>query len=149
MQQNQNCGRSSIDQCDLLVNDCRVARSSHPILNNLGVTIRLLRQQRGLSQEALAHLAAIDRSYMSGIERGRRNLSVLNMARIAAALRVPLGELLQPMMGGHVAMHQLVGVEPVQRARGAVDERAATLRMSRSTRAIVDEWKPGEYLSLC
>lgn len=126
-----------------------MARPSHPILNNLGVTIRLLRQQRGLSQEALAHLAAIDRSYMSGIERGRRNLSVLNMARIAAALRVPLGELLQPMMGGHVAMHQLVGVEPVQRATEAVDELAATLRMYRSTRAIVDEWKPGEYLSLC
>jgi transcriptional regulator with XRE-family HTH domain len=126
-----------------------VATPSHPILSNLGVTIRLLRQQRGLSQEALAHLAAIDRSYMSGIERGRRNLSVLNMARIAGALRVPLSELLQPTMGGHVAIHQLVGGEPVQRATEAVDELVASLRIYRTTRSIVDEWKPGEYLSLC
>ncbi len=109
----------------------------------------MLRQRQGLSQEALAHLAAIDRSYMSGIERGRRNLSVLNMARIAAALRVPLGELLQPTMGGHVALHQLVGAEPVERVTEAVDELAASLRIYRSTRAFVDEWKPGEYLSLC
>ena len=126
-----------------------VARPSHPILYNLGVTIRLLRQQRGLSQEALASLAAIDRSYMSGIERGRRNLSVLNMARIAGALRVPLGDLVQPMLGGQVAMHQLVGGERVQRTTDAVDELAETLRIYRSTRNIVDQWRPGEYLSLC
>ena len=37
--------------------------SLHPILETLGITIRLLRQQRGLSQEALANLAHIDRSY--------------------------------------------------------------------------------------
>jgi transcriptional regulator with XRE-family HTH domain len=113
------------------------------------VTIRLLRQQRGLSQEALASLAAIDRSYMSGIERGRRNLSVLNMARIAAALRVPLGDLVQPMLGGQVAMHQLVAGGRVQQTTEAVDELAETLRMYRSTRTIVDQWRPGEYLSLC
>jgi transcriptional regulator with XRE-family HTH domain len=126
-----------------------VARPSHPILNNLGVAIRLLRQQRGLSQEALAHLAALDRSYMSGIERGRRNLSILNMARIAAALRVPLGDLLQPMMSGHVGVPQMVGVERAQRTAEAVDDLAESLRLYRSTRHIVDEWKPGEYLSLC
>lgn len=126
-----------------------MSRPLNPILYNLGVTIRVLRQQRGLSQEALSHLAAIDRSYMSGIERGRRNLSVLNMARIAAALRVPLGELLQPMSTGPAAMHPMVAMEPVQRTTEAVDELAATLRIYRTTRAIVDEWKPGEYLSLC
>ena len=126
-----------------------MARAFHPILSNLGVAIRLLRQQRGLSQEALAHLAAIDRSYMSGIERGRRNLSLLNMARIAAALRVPLTELLQPTMGEYVALQQLVAIEPMQRTADAVEDLAATLRIYRSTRAIVDEWKPGEYLSLC
>src|SRR5256885_16884427 len=96
-----------------------VASPSLPILFNLGGTIRRLRHHRGLSQEALASLAAIDRSYMSGIERGRRNLSVLNMARIAAALRVPLGDLVQPMLGGQAAMHQLVGGGPVQRTTEA------------------------------
>jgi transcriptional regulator with XRE-family HTH domain len=113
------------------------------------VTIRVLRQQRGLSQEALAHLAALDRSYMSGIERGRRNLSILNMARIASALRVPLSDLLQPMMSGQVGVPQVVGVERVQRTAEAVDDLAETLRLYRSTQDIVDEWKPGEYLSLC
>ena len=86
---------------------------------------------------------------MSGIERGRRNLSLLNMARIAGALRVPLTELLQPTVGEYVALHQLVAIEPMQRTADAVEDLAATLRIYRSTRAIVDEWKPGEYLSLC
>jgi len=120
---------------------CGVARPSHPILYNLGVTIRLLRQQRGLSQEALASLAAIDRSYMSGIERGRRNLSVLNMARIAAALRVPLGDLVQPTLGGQVAMHQLVGDEPVQRTTDAVDELAETLPQGTSFQEAAAPWE--------
>src|SRR5262249_55322194 len=65
-----------------------VAKQVNPILTNLGATIRALRAQRKLSQEALADLAAIDRSYMSGIERGRRNISVLHAARIAAALKI-------------------------------------------------------------
>lgn len=40
----------------------------------------------GLSQEALADAAGIDRSHMGKIERGERNLSLLNLCRIAAAL---------------------------------------------------------------
>jgi transcriptional regulator with XRE-family HTH domain len=126
-----------------------VPRSSHPILDSLGVTIRLLRQQRGLSQEALAHLAEIDRSYMSGIERGRRNISLLNMARIAAALRVALPELLTSAAAGHtVAIAPAASVEHLQRASDAVDDLAATLRLYHEGRTMVDEWKPGEYLSL-
>ena len=123
-------------------------RSSHPLLNNLGVTIRLLRQQQGLSQEALAHLAEIDRSYMSGIERGRRNVSVLNMARIAIALRVSLSDLLTSAAGTDVPAP--VVVERLQRASEAVDELAESLRIYRSSRTIVNEyeWIPGEYLSL-
>ena len=46
-------------------------------------------------------------------------------------------------------MHQLVGGERVQRTTDAVDELAETLRIYRSTRNIVDQWRPGEYLSLC
>ena len=48
---------------------------------------------RGLSQEAFADLARLDRSYMSGIERGVRNCSVLNLAKIARALSVAPGSL--------------------------------------------------------
>jgi transcriptional regulator with XRE-family HTH domain len=125
-----------------------VARSSHPILDTLGVTIRLLRHQRGLSQEALAHLAEIDRSYMSGIERGRRNISVLNMARIAAALRVSLSDLLAPATASPAALAPATTVEHLQRAADAVDELAETLRLYRENNTIADGWKPGEYLSL-
>jgi transcriptional regulator with XRE-family HTH domain len=49
-----------------------------------------------MSQESLAARANIDRSYMSSVERGLRNVSVLNVARIAAALGVPVWELLRP-----------------------------------------------------
>src|SRR5262245_291711 len=73
-----------------------MARSVDPLLRTIGLTIRALRRERGLSQEALAALARIDRSYMSSVERGLRNLSVLNVARIAAALDVPVRDLLGP-----------------------------------------------------
>ena len=49
-----------------------------------------------MSQESLASLANIDRSYMSSVERGLRNVSVLNVARIATALGAPVWELLRP-----------------------------------------------------
>ena len=48
----------------------------------------MLRLAKGWSQEVLAEEASIDRSYMSGVERGVRNVSVLNLARIAKALGV-------------------------------------------------------------
>jgi transcriptional regulator with XRE-family HTH domain len=73
-----------------------VKRTAHPILKRLGETVRLLRVQHGLSQEALAELAGIDRSYMSGIERGLRNLSILQAMKLSTALHVPVHELLQP-----------------------------------------------------
>jgi transcriptional regulator with XRE-family HTH domain len=49
----------------------------------LGRNVRRLRQQRGLTQEELAFEAEIDLTYMGGIERGRRNPSLLVIARIA------------------------------------------------------------------
>lgn len=52
----------------------------------LGATIRTLRKAVGLSQEALADLAEIDRSHMGKIERGERNVSLLNILRIARAI---------------------------------------------------------------
>lgn len=77
-------------------NHFTVKRTAHPILKRLGETVRLLRVQHGLSQEALAELAGIDRSYMSGIERGLRNLSILQAMKLSTALHVPVHELLQP-----------------------------------------------------
>jgi transcriptional regulator with XRE-family HTH domain len=60
----------------------------------LGKNVRKYRQQRKLTQEQLAFEAEIDLTYVSGIERGKRNPSLLVMARIADALSVPLTKLL-------------------------------------------------------
>lgn len=59
----------------------------------LGAAIRLHRKNVGLSQEELADVALIDRSHMGKIERGERNVSVLNVLRIARALNTTLSEL--------------------------------------------------------
>jgi transcriptional regulator with XRE-family HTH domain len=58
-----------------------------------GEALRALRTQRGLSQEQLARDAGLDRTYVSGIERGERNPSLTNLFRLADALKVELSEL--------------------------------------------------------
>jgi transcriptional regulator with XRE-family HTH domain len=68
-----------------------VARS--PTAGDLGRTIRRLRQERQLSQESLAHAAQIHPTYVSGIERGRRNPSWSVLASLARALGLRLSEL--------------------------------------------------------
>lgn len=58
-----------------------------------GARVRELRKDAGLSQEALAHACGLDRTYVGGVERGERNVSLLNIHRIAAALGVSPKEL--------------------------------------------------------
>lgn len=53
-----------------------------------GERVRELRQERGWSQEEFAAQAELDRSYLGCIERGERNVSIENICKIAAALRV-------------------------------------------------------------
>lgn len=65
-----------------------------PRLIALGDAIRRIRKEKGVSQEQLALLAEVDRSYVGRIERGDNNVAVLTLARIAAALQVSLSELL-------------------------------------------------------
>jgi len=64
------------------------------VLERLGGNIRKLRKRAKLSQERLALEAGLDRTYVGGVERGERNVGVLNLCRIANALRVPVSELL-------------------------------------------------------
>jgi len=59
---------------------------SEDALKRLGAAIRAERHAAGLSQEALADAAGIDRSHMGKIERGERNVTLLNVVRIAASL---------------------------------------------------------------
>jgi transcriptional regulator with XRE-family HTH domain len=58
-----------------------------------GGAIRTRRAERGLSQEALAFACELDRTYISGIERGERNPSLTNILKIASALALRPAEL--------------------------------------------------------
>lgn len=60
------------------------------VAKKFGRRIRVLRESKGWSQERLADEAVLDRSYVGGIERGDRNPSLKNIARIADALGVPI-----------------------------------------------------------
>ena len=59
-----------------------------------GQRLRLLRKERGLSQEELGFRADLDRTYVGGIERGERNPSLVNICRIAGALGIEPVDLL-------------------------------------------------------
>ncbi|WP_415765676.1 helix-turn-helix domain-containing protein [Pseudomonas sp. ZB1P45] len=63
-------------------------------LVRLGAAVRARRTALGLSQEALADFAQIDRSHMGKIERGERNVTFLNILRIAKAIQCKPSELL-------------------------------------------------------
>lgn len=63
------------------------------VLKEFGDRVRSMRSERNLSQEQLAELADLDRTYISGVERGIRNISLINISAIATALNVPVAEL--------------------------------------------------------
>ena len=65
------------------------------ILRRLGTRIRSLRKAAALSQEQLAHSCELDRTYIGSVERGERNVSVLNLTKIAAGLSVTAKDLLE------------------------------------------------------
>ena len=59
-----------------------------------GERVRKIRKEKGLSQEALADLAGIDRSYMGHIERGDQNITLTKIYQISEALRVSVSDLI-------------------------------------------------------
>ena len=63
------------------------------IKTSFGARVRQLRTERGLTQEEFADLVGLDRTYISGIERGVRNVGLLNIERIAKGLGVALHDL--------------------------------------------------------
>jgi transcriptional regulator with XRE-family HTH domain len=68
---------------------------NNPFLKSFGIRIKSLRLQKGYSQEHLGLVAELDRTYISGIERGLRNVSLINLERLALALNVEPAELLK------------------------------------------------------
>ena len=69
--------------------------SGDPLLVSFGETVRAVRGELGMSQEALALVAELDRSYVGGIERGEHNLTLINVAKVAEALELSPSELLK------------------------------------------------------
>ena len=67
------------------------------ICKKFGTRVRELRIAQGLSQEVLAQKAGLHRTYIGGIERGERNVSLSNMNKIALALNLPLHKLVNEL----------------------------------------------------
>ena len=63
------------------------------IRTRFGKAVRKCRHKLGVSQEEFADLCGLDRTYIGGIERGERNTSLVNIEKIAKALKVPLSRL--------------------------------------------------------
>lgn len=68
---------------------------SETILMRFGSAIRKLRRERNISQEKLADLCTLHRTYISDVELGKRNVSLENISRIACALNVSITELFE------------------------------------------------------
>ena len=60
-----------------------------------GLRVRQLRQETGMSQEAFAAKCGLDRTYISSLERGRRNVSLKNIAAISIALDISIAMLFE------------------------------------------------------
>jgi transcriptional regulator with XRE-family HTH domain len=70
------------------------AAGDRALLGRLGLRVRVVRTRRQMSQDDLAQLAGLDRTYVSRVERGAHNVTVLTLIRVAEALDVVPGELL-------------------------------------------------------
>ncbi len=66
-----------------------------PVLVALGGAIKRIRLEKEISQERLALLAEVDRSYVGRVERGDNNAAILTLARLARALDISIAELMQ------------------------------------------------------
>jgi len=84
--------------------DLNASKPYHPFVNSknedlarFGNAIRQFRKLAGLSQEAFAERCGLDRTYIGGVERGERNISLKNILRIARVIGVPPTELFRNM----------------------------------------------------
>ena len=62
--------------------------AKHEVLVKFGMALRMIRTSLNFSQEDLADKCELDRTYIGGIERGERNLSLINIYKVCAALNV-------------------------------------------------------------
>jgi len=64
-----------------------------PVLIDFGERVRVFRKKKGLSQEQLAMACNLDRTYIGGVERGERNVGLLNIHKICSALDISVVDL--------------------------------------------------------
>ena len=70
-------------------------RGRADIRERFGYAVKIRREELDLTQEDLAHRAGLHRTYLSDIERGTRNLSLINIERLAEALSLQISSLFQ------------------------------------------------------
>jgi transcriptional regulator with XRE-family HTH domain len=75
----------------------KYSKQQKETLKKIGVSIRSSRINAGLSQEGLAIKSGLDRTYIGSVERGERNISIINMVKISKALDVRLTNLLKDL----------------------------------------------------
>jgi transcriptional regulator with XRE-family HTH domain len=74
-------------------------RRPKDVRERFGYAVKVRREELGLTQEDLAHAAGIHRTYLSDVERGTRNLSLVNIELLAAALDLSMSELFKAVEG--------------------------------------------------
>ncbi len=79
-----------VDYCPLYRSQLILTFAVMDIKKKFGEKVKQLRLEKGLSQEKFAHLADIDRTYISSIEKGERNVSIVVVERIAKALEIEI-----------------------------------------------------------
>jgi transcriptional regulator with XRE-family HTH domain len=65
------------------------------IKSKIGERIRDLRHEKDLSQEQFSHICGLDRTYIAGIEQGKRNVSIVNLEKIAKGFDLSLSQLFE------------------------------------------------------
>jgi transcriptional regulator with XRE-family HTH domain len=65
------------------------------LLQKIGERIRILRLKAGFSQEKLSFECDLDRTYIGSVERGERNISIINLSKLAKALHISVSNLLE------------------------------------------------------
>jgi len=69
-------------------------KRKNAVLKKFGAAVRRYRRIAGLTQEEFADICELDRSYLGGVERGERNLTLINVIKICDALKVNASEML-------------------------------------------------------
>ena len=72
-----------------------MSRLKEKVLKNFGETVRRIRKSKGITQEILADMCELHRTYLSDVELGKRNISLENIDKIACALGMTVSELFQ------------------------------------------------------